>query len=181
MSLNKFKGSNNGWLTMGLFADVMSNQHRDRLEVDSAIYWLEDRKDPNDKRPIFKDAYIKLKDPTGVKAAKLYLDGYSHFEFLMERSPWFKEAIERWNREIDATLKAEALEAVRTLAKEGGSESVQLAANRYIANQEYNKQPSSPKRGRPSKEEVKGEIVRQARSISQTEDDFQRMSRKDAN
>ena len=112
--------------------------------------------------------------PTGVKAAQLYLDGYPHFEYLVETAPWFKEAIQRWNREIETLFKAEAIARVRELAEGAAGEAVQLAANKYLANVDYNKDTKS-KRGRPTAKEVEGELKRQARTISATEADYQRM------
>lgn len=172
---NKFKGGNNVWMTMGLFADVLLASQRPDLNLDRCMYWLEDKTIENDPRPVFRDLYLKLKDPTGVKAAQLYLDGYSHFEFIMEAAPWFKEAVTRWNKELDMLFKAEAIQRVRDLAEGAAGEAVQLAANKYLANLEYNKDKVTSKRGRPTAKEVEGELKRHARSISVVDADFQRM------
>jgi len=171
---NKFRGGNNAWMTIGLFADMLLDSTRPDLNLERCLYWLEDRHIENDPRPIFKDLYIKLKDTTGVKAANLYLDGYSHFEFIMGLSPWFKEAVERWNREIAAVDKAAALDRVRELAEGAAGEAVALAASKYLANEDYNKEVR-PKRGRPTAKEVEGELKRQARSEGTLTADFQRM------
>ena len=171
---NKFKGASNVWMTQGLFLDILMTSPRETYDAGRAMYWLEDKMIEGDTRPVFKDVYLQLKDPTGVKAAQLYLDGYSHFNFIMERSPWFKEAVERWNKEIEAMLKADALERVRELAENAAGEAVALAANKYLANADYNKDTKT-KRGRPTAKEVEGELKRQARTISATEADFQRM------
>lgn len=171
---NKFKGGNNAWKTMGLFADKLIQSQRTDYDLSQAMYWLDDRMIESDPRPIFKELYLKLKDPTGVKAAQLYLDGFAHLEYLVETSPWFKEAIEKWNREIEVMFKAEAIARVRELAEGAAGEAVQLAANKYLANVDYNKEGKS-KRGRPTVKEVEGELKRQARTISATEADFQRM------
>jgi len=171
---NKFKGGNNAWMSTGLFADVLLRHNRPEYNLERCLYWLEDREIEGDPRPIFKDLYIRLKDPTGVKAAQLYLDGYSHFEYIMESSPWFKEAVERWNRELEATFRAEALERVRELAESAAGEAVALAANKYLANLDYNKEPKA-KRGRPSAKEVEGELKRQAHRDTSLASDYQRM------
>ena len=171
---NKFKGASNVWMTQGLFLDVLMTSPRETYDAGRAMYWLEDKMIEGDTRPVFKDVYLQLKDPTGVKAAQLYLDGYSHFNFIMERSPWFKEAVERWNKEIEAMLKADALARVRELAEGAVGEAVALAANKYLANADYNKDTKS-KRGRPTAKEVEGELKRQARTVTQLDADFQRM------
>jgi hypothetical protein len=160
-------------MTMGLFGDVLLASTRPDLNLDRCLYWLEERTIDGDPRPIFKDLYIKLGDITGVKAARLYLDGYSHFEYLMETAPWFKEAVTRWNREIDAIHKADAIQRVKELAESAAGEAVALAANKYLANLDYNKETN--KRGRPTAKEVEGELKRQARSESVVDADFQRM------
>jgi len=174
VTLNKFKGRNNVWKTMGLFADVLLQSQRTDYDLDQAMFWLNDRMIEGDSRPVFRDLYLQLKDPTGVRAAQLYLDGFTHFEYVMAMAPWFKEAVEQWNREIDTMFKAEALERVRSLAEGAEGEAVMLAANKYLANGEYNKD-RGPKRGRPSAREVEGELKRQARSVSVVDADFQRM------
>jgi len=173
--VNRFKGNNNAWMTMGLFADILINHNRPEANLDRCLYWLEDKLIQNDSRPVFKDLYLKLKDPTGVKAAQLYLDGYSHFEYLMETAGWFKEAVFKWNREIDAYFKAEAIQRVRELAEGAAGEAVQLAANKYLANHDYKKDTTTTKRGRPTSKEIEGELKRQARSVSLVDADFQRM------
>ena len=159
---------------MGLFADKLIQSQRTDYDLTQAMYWLDDRFIEDDPRPVFRDLYLKLKDPTGVKAAQLYLDGYPHFEYLVETAPWFKEAIQRWNREIETLFKAEAIARVRELAEGAAGEAVQLAANKYLANVDYNKDTKT-KRGRPTAKEVEGELKRQARTISATEADYQRM------
>jgi hypothetical protein len=171
---NKFKGGNNAWKTMGLFADKLIQSQRTDYDLAQAMYWLDDKFIEDDPRPVFRDLYLKLKDPTGVKAAQLYLDGYPHFEYLVETAPWFKEAIQRWNREIETLFKAEAIARVRELAEGAAGEAVQLAANKYLANVDYNKDTKS-KRGRPTAKEVEGELKRQARTVTQLDADFQRM------
>lgn len=171
---NKFRGGNNAWMTMGLFGDILIASQRQDINMDRVLYWFEDKMIDDDPRPVFKDLYLKLKDPTGVKAAKLYLDGYSHFNFCMETAPWFKEAIERWNREIEAELKADALLRVRELAEGAVGEAVALAANKYLANGDYNKEPSA-KRGRPTAKEIEGELKRQAHRDTSLVSDYQRM------
>lgn len=172
--MNKFKGANNAWMTMGLFGDILIASQRPDINMDRVLYWFEDKVIENDPRPVFKDLYLKLKDPTGVKAAKLYLDGYSHFNFCMETAPWFKEAVERWNREIEAEFKADALQRVRELAEGAAGEAVALAANKYLANADYNKD-TKPKRGRPTAKEVEGELKRQASRDTSLVSDYQRM------
>lgn len=171
---SKFRGGNNAWMTMGLFGDILLASTRPDLNLDRCLYWLEEKTIEDDPRPVFKDLYLKLKDPTGVKAAQLYLDGFAHFEFILEAAPWFKEAVTRWNKELDAQFKAESIERIRSLAEGAAGEAVQLAANKYLANQEYNKDKTTSKRGRPTAKEIEGELKRQARSVS-VETDFQRM------
>lgn len=159
---------------MGLFADILLQSQRTDYELDDAMFWLHDRMIEGDTRPVFKDLYLQLKDPTGVRAAQLYLDGFTHFEYIISMAPWFKEAIEKWNREIEVMFKAEAIARVRELAEGAAGEAVQLAANKYLANVDYNKD-SKTKRGRPTAKEVEGELKRQARSVSVVDADFQRM------
>ena len=123
----------------------------------------------------FRRVYVELADPTGYKIANKLLEDYSHWQMLMKQ-PWFREAKELWDQELDAKLKSEGLEAIRMFADgiEGVAPAVQLTAARYLADSAHRKTKAAP-RGRPSKEEVSGELKREATESSDMAADLARI------
>ena len=127
--------------------------------------------------PNFRKLYVQMGDPTGYALAQAYLEDYSHWNLLM-KSAWFREAKEVWDAELDAKLKSEAMTAIRQLAN-GGDEvpiASQLNAAKYLANGEHRKaQQAKPVRGRPSKEEVTGNLKQMSADEASIADDLKRI------
>lgn len=123
----------------------------------------------------FGRVYVQLGDPTGYKVSNVLLEDFSHFNLLM-RSEWFREAKAIWDAELEAKLASEGLDAIRMFADgiEGVAPAVQLTAARYLADKGWQKK-EAPKRGRPSKEEVKGELKRSVEEEQGIADDLARI------
>ena len=124
-------------------------------------------------------SYVALGDPTGYKLAQLHLEDYSHWQLLM-KCPWFKEAKEIWDVELDAKLASEGLDTIKLYADgiEGLSPAVQLTAAKYLADKAYKKNaaPSKgPGRGRPTKEEVEGNLKIDTAAAAELEADLARI------
>lgn len=146
------------------------------------LFWEEQQKLPIEDRLIepmftlqvdkpglvnFRKAYVEMADPTGYKMGMRYLEDFAHWQMLM-KSPWFRDAKERWDVELDAKLAGEGLATIRAYADgiEGVSPAIQFQAAKYLANNLYrgsNASAAAPpytgkKRGRPSKEEIEGNL-----------------------
>jgi hypothetical protein len=115
----------------------------------------------------FGKEYIAYGDMTGYKMADKYLEGYSHWNLLM-KSQWFKEAKAIWDEEIEARLHAEAMETLVAISKGEGPQAIQAA--KFLATKQYReKHPGKGIRGRPSKDEVAGQLKQEledAKTIS---------------
>jgi len=85
---------------------------------------------------------------------------------------WFLEAKEDWDKELDAKLKSEGLAKIRQLAE--GDDPKALNAARYLANLEY-KKTGTPKRGRPTKEEIEGNLKQELRNRTEVDEDADRI------
>lgn len=117
----------------------------------------------------FKDTFVELGDPTGYDWAMKYLDSYDHWIRLM-KTEWFRVQYESALAELLMKFKAAALkriQEIQTSANEGQA----LAASKYMAERGWEKSG----RGRPSKEEVTGEMKKLTRDIEQTDQDFDRL------
>lgn len=115
--------------------------------------------------------FIDLNDPTGYKWALEYLGTWKHWEAL-QRAPWFVEAVSEWREELKIKMASESLTAIKEIAD--GSTSNALAANKYLVEQGWLKSG----RGRPSREELKGELKKRAEQLETTNNDLERIGLK---
>lgn len=124
----------------------------------------------------FGRKYVELVDPSGYRVTLSLLHGdFNHWIALM-KCPWFTEYKEEWDKEIDAKLFAEGLDVVRSIQKdEDASPAVRLQAAKLLVQKGYKDKDKKPTRGRPSKEEVQGELKRQAESSKALDKDFERI------
>lgn len=161
-----FKASNGNYYTRQLFWETS-------LDRSLVLYTL--KSEEHESFPSLYKLYMDsvLQDPTEYAFAKAYFYGWEHWERLSE-TEWFKPYIEAWRREADIRLKATNLIVLQRVAKAGGRESV--AAARYLIEKGWEpKDKQATKRGRPSKEEVKQELERQAAIINTSEDEARRL------
>jgi hypothetical protein len=128
--------------------------------------------------PCFRKLYLEFADPSGYELATRYLEDYNHWELLL-RSPWFAEAKEVWDRELDAKLASEGMAAIRSFAhgSEDVNPAVQLSAAKYLADKAFRKTPKAPAvaRGRPSKAEVEANLKSETQSARDIADDLARI------
>lgn len=122
----------------------------------------------------FGKEYVAALDPSGYKITQTLLNGdYKHWITLIGCS-WFRDAKEEWDKEIDAKLFAEGMDAVRSIKDDDEvPASVRLQAARMLVQKGYKEKV--PNRGRPSKDEVKGELKRAAQEINEVDKDLERI------
>lgn len=156
-----YKAPNRKWFTEALFWE----SNLDRTSYLPVFSLYQDQPNLVNCRKTF----LELRDPTGYTWAIKYLSEYAHFKVLMKLD-WFKAALDAWKDELDVLLQAEALQKIQETAK-GASQSAYQAA-KFLAQREHRKVSS---RGRPSTEEVKGELRRQATEAQETTDDYHRV------
>lgn len=106
----------------------------------------------------FGREYIQYGDMTGYKMANKYLEDYYHWNLLMKAN-WFKEAKAIWDEEIEARLHAESMETLLAIAKGEGPQAIQAA--KFIATKGYKDKQALSKRGRPTKDQLEGQIKRE--------------------
>lgn len=120
--------------------------------------------------------YVSLEDPTGYKLSQSAFGGdYSFWLFLLEWNP-FKDALVTWNKELDAKLASEGLDKIKEIAK--GDTAGALVASKFLANKEYKDKQKARQangRGRPSKEEVEGELKQMAHYTREINEDANRI------
>lgn len=170
----RFRTHNNIRYTKQLFWDMSRNMAiADR--VIEPIYTLHDDVDGMIN---FRKEYVRDMDPTGYKTAMRLLESYDHWNLLM-RGQWFREAKSEWDKEIAAILEKEATDVLRGIALDCDlkpaerTSAAKAILGRVKAIKGGDKAPVG--RGRPSHEEVQGELKRQAALTKDELEDLKRI------
>ena len=167
--------TNNVRYTSQLFWDMWIELPHDRRTCQPMFTLHEDKEGLIN----FRKEYVRDMDPTGYTTATRLLENFDHWGRLMG-TKWFKEAKKEWDKELAAKMDAEATAVLQKILK-GGDEiktSEQIAAAKVMLGKAktVGKKPVvSVGRGRPSKEEVEGELKNQARLTKEEQDDLDRI------
>lgn len=170
---NAFKSASNQYYTRSLFLEQWEALVEDQREGKTPTFTLS-RDEPGYINA--RTTFLSLNDPTGYLWAKQYLNGsYEHWQKLVKCS-WFREALEDWVLELKMRLRVAALEVVRSIAfgEVDSPPATVLAAARYLAEAGW-EQRETAGRGRPSKEEISGELKRQLKTLSEEQSDIERI------
>ena len=148
-----FKNANGLLLTLGLFHETSDNPS-------SAPYTLK----PIDwaGKPSLRRLYLETLDPTEHTFASLHLDGWVHWQRLLQ-APWFLEHAVEWRKELDLKIKARALKKILDFAESGNKGFFE--ANKWLVDSGYKPGEGKSKVGRPTKDEIK----RQANQLFTTD------------
>jgi hypothetical protein len=148
MDKNKFKDEKGRYIVQGLFLE-------DRYNKDLAVFTF-DGEDKEYKGEMFislKKRFIEYGDPNEYLFAKEYLYDWDHWQRLCQNKI-ISRHIEKWREELYNSLRSEGIQTLIDLGTEGKS----YQAAKYLAECGWDIQ----KRGRPSKEEIEGEVKRRA-------------------
>lgn len=159
-----------GYLSSSLFADVCKPDQR----LD-APFWLNENRSKTpetDNRPVFRDIFLEYRDPTGYKLAREYLGSIEHWNRLIKHCFWFRDALSEWNTELEAMIHSESVQTMMEIANDETHRG-RLQAAKWLAEKGYKTKPESSLKsvGRPTKEQVAGEIKKIARQSTEEEDD----------
>lgn len=126
----------------------------------------------------FRKEYVSDMDTTGYTTATRLLENYAHWERLM-KSTWFVEAKEEWDREVEAKRRSLAERALkRVLLDEDATRTERTtAAKAVLALEKKAVTKKETVRGRPSNEEVKGELKRATRKEKDILEDMKRIQK----
>lgn len=160
-----YKSSGNVWYTRQLFFEPWQHINLDTKTILPVFSLHQDIPGLINARRTF----VELRDPTGYKWALRYLASYEHFTRLLTTT-FFRDAVTEYTEEIKILIRSEALEKIISLSK-GDTTQAGMAA-KYLANYDWEKNQS---RGRPSKEELKGELKRAAHALTEEQEDAKRI------
>lgn len=156
---SKFKDEKNRYIVQGLFLE-------DRYNMDLSVYTFdgEDKVYKGKTFPSLKKLYIEYADPTEYMFANEYLFDWKHWKRLCNNAIVSRH-IEEWREELELSLVSEGIQTMIDLA--GDKQSYQAA--KFLADRGWDK----TEKGRPSKEQIEGELKRRADEKSDFDEDFQ--------
>lgn len=156
---NKFKDDRGRFIVQGLFLE-------DSYNADMAVFTFdgEDKLYKGKTYPSLKRLYLEHGDPKEYSFARKYLYDWKHWQRLCKNKVVGRH-IEEWRKELELSLVSEGVSALIDLALNEKS----YQAAKYLADRGWDKS----KVGRPSKEEVEGQIKKQAEEDQEFADDFE--------
>jgi hypothetical protein len=160
-----YKSKTGGFYTAALFLEGPRGAPEDERPI-PAVFSLTGREGYVDARKTF----VALEDPTGYQWSQTYLKSWPHFQILL-KSKWFREHYEDWLEELKIIIKQRALLKIKEIA--AGDSAQALPAAKYLATADWEK--ATHNRGRPSREEVRGELAAAVRQLNDTDKDIERI------
>ncbi len=167
---NKFRGLSGQRLTKGLFVEFYGS------DKSKCLYTLEDVDKHGPEGEVYKSlyqAYIAMGDLFERDFALAYFESWDHWDEI-RNTDWMKPILEKWRKELEVQIKAEALMRIQMEASGTGKNAYN--ANVYLARGAWKEDSDKPARtgkgaGRPSKAQIEQEASRMAiESIDVTND-----------
>lgn len=155
---SKFKDEKGRYIVQGLFLE-------DRYNTELSVFTFdgEDKDYKGKVYPSLKRLYLEHGDPKEYSFARKYLYDWDHWQRLC-RNKLIAEHIKKWREELELSLVSEGVATLIDLAINDKS----YQAAKYLADRGWDKS----ERGRPSNEEVQGELRRQADAEKEYLEDF---------
>ena len=161
-----YKNGSGAWMSKQLFFETSVTNGEEVRVIDPPFTLNREV----EGKVCFRRTFVEMEDPTGYKWAMKYLNSWDHFNHLL-KSHWFLREYERAVDELKTKLKIRSIEIIKEIAQGGSAQAYQ--ANRYLASGEWEKAATG--RGRPSKEEMKGELAKAVRQLSDEDQDAERI------
>lgn len=164
---NPFRNSNNRYLTKAMFFETSHYPESIRFTLK-----LHDHKG----YPSLHRLYVDMEDPTEYLFAIEYFEGWEHWKVLSSLD-WFKPYLENMREELDLKLKAKNVERMKKVAEDPDHKS-SVQAMRYLIEKGYidKDEKIAKKRGRPSKDEIEGNLKRMSEEELKLAEDFRRVT-----
>lgn len=155
----RFKDEKGRYIVQGLFLE-------DRYNTNLAVYTLdgEDKTYKGVVYPSLKRLYLEEYDPKEYIFANKYLFDWDHWQ-RMCRNAIIGRHIDKWREELELKLVSEGVASLIDLAMNEKS----YQASKYLVDMGWNKRA----RGRPSNEEIEGEIKKKVEQEFGYDRDFE--------
>lgn len=155
---SRFKDSMGRYITQGLFLEH-------KYDVDMAVYTIDgvDKTYEGKVYPSLKRLYLELGDPKEYSFANEYLFDWNHWQRMIHNK-WVGQHVQDWREELELKLISEGVNVLINLATEENS----YQAAKWMAERGWDKST----KGRPSKDQVQGELKKRADQAQEWDDDF---------
>jgi len=158
--MSKFKDTQNKWYTQALFLE-MGYKAQAMFTLDD-----EDKEYKGKVYPSLKKLYLALEDPTEYEVATKHLGGWEHWKRL-RGNKLLARHLDAWQEELNIKLTAKGVKLAIDIATTGGT----FQAAKWLADTGWKKSGA----GRPSKEDIEGELKKQARDSDDYAEDVLRI------
>jgi len=147
--------------------------------LEHCIFTIEDEDNLELGLYSFKKLYLSHLDPTEYEQAKYILNSIPHWERIC-RTGRLKPLIEDCRLELSKLIRSKAFKYIEKEALVSDSSAVRLSAQKFLvgpgAALMYPKDPEvTKKRGRPSKDEVDGNLKQMSEDEKRMMDDLERV------
>lgn len=166
--IDKFKNPTQGTKrTKSLFTEFSAS------DKTYTLYTLQD--EDKAEYPSLYRLYMEMGDLTEYEFATKYFYNWEHWKLLCTLE-WFIPHVARWREELDLKTKAEALKRIKEEAKDPKAKNT-FSANKILIDRSWeNSKPKAPRRaGRPSNEEVQGELKKEVKEAKVLDEDYKRV------
>lgn len=155
---SRYKDEKGRYIVQGLFLEIQYDTRLSVFTLDG-----EDKTYKGVVYPSLKRLYLECGDPKEYAFATKYLYDWDHWQRIT-RNALLKVHVDKWREELELSLISEGVSALIDLALNEKS----YQAAKYLAERGWDKKV----RGRPSQDEVAGEIKKRADIESSFEEDF---------
>lgn len=165
-----FRNATGQWYTNRLFLERSYTVN----DKSNTIYTLRNEDHPEGYVSLYR-LYMEEADPTEYAFADKYLDGYQHWQLLCS-STWFKPYIEQWREELETRIKSSALKTIERISKDNSHKN-QFEAIKILLSLGWKEKTSGKGkgRGRPSDDEVKGQLKQLAEEEKSLAEEYKRV------
>ena len=155
---SKYKDSMGRYIVQGLFLE-------NKYDVDMAVFTIdgEDKEYKGKVYPSLKSLYLEYADPKEYNFANEYLYDWNHWQRMINNK-WIGQHIHDWREELELKLVSEGVNVLINLATEENS----YQAAKWMAERGWDKST----KGRPSKEQIQGELKKRADKAQEFGEDF---------
>lgn len=165
---SRFRNASGAILTSRLFLET----NQGYANPEGVLYTL--RREDYKGYPSLYRLYMALEDPLEFDFANTFFDSFEHWEQICATA-WFQEYIYQWRKELDLKLRSRALRTIRDLSKDGVGNKA-FEASKFLLTDGWNKgSKDEPKRGRPSKSDIKRAANEIASDSSLLREDLERL------
>lgn len=124
-----------------------------------------------------KRLYLKFDDTTEYEQAMHILGSTTHWEKFVN-SDFIKQHIEEYRAELKARTRSKALKQLLESAENSPSDAVRHQAQKFLVKEGFRlmdgEEAVRPKRGRPSKDEIEGNLKAMSAEEKRVMDDYNR-------